>query len=252
MIKIDDITKIVKLTMISGCLKGVKPLSLLVIGEAGIGKTEIITGFSSPKILFLTDLSYMGLLKELKENKDLTHIIIPDFIKITQKKRSTADNLISLLNALTEDGVGKISLCNFNEDFQGRKMGIITSTTKASFHQNKQAWNSIGFLDRFLVCSYSYSSETIDEIIKYINEEKYLSKKIKEKVKITKKIDIRTKSSLNEKLNVLIHKRFRTLKALQSLVKCNAILRGSDIVENIDIDEVSRLSKYLNLDFNPI
>ena len=252
MIKIQDISKIVKLVLVSGCLKESKPLSLLVVGDSGMGKTEIISGFDSKRILFLTDLSYMGLLDELKANKDLTHIIIPDFIKITMKKRTTSSNLISLLNAVTEEGIGNIHLLHFKEDFKGKKIGIITSTTKLSYNQNKKSWRGIGFMDRMLVCSYSYSDQTIDEIIKYINEEKYLKKDTKEKLKMIKNVNITSKPILNEKLNPLIHKRFRTLKSLQTLVKCNALLRGSKSVEQEDIDEITRLSKFLNLEFNEI
>lgn len=252
MIKTEDISKIVKLVLISGCLKEIKPLSLLLIGDVGIGKTEIITNFKSSRILFMTDLSYMGLLEELKDKKDVTHIIIPDFIKITKKKRSTSDNLISLINAGTEEGIGNIHLQNFKEDFKGKRIGIITSTTKSSYYGNKKAWSGIGFLDRFLICSYSYSDDTIEAIIKYINEEKYLNKTIKEQIKNLKKVSIKTKTTLNEKLNPLIHKRFRSLKNLQALVKCNALLRGSNIVENSDVEEVTRLSKYINLEFNEI
>jgi len=255
MIKVNDIIKIVKLIIVSGYLKNIKPLSLLMIGEVGIGKTEIITSIKSNKIKYITDLSYMGFLKILKENPKITHIIIPDFIKITHKKRSTSDNLVSILNSSIEEGIGEIHLQNFDLDLKkGKKnIGIITSTTKNSYAQQKKNWSAMGFIDRFIICSYSYSNTTIDNIIKSINNEDYLKKVKKEELRSKGgKIDIRTKPNLNKKLNPLINKRFRKLKHLQALAKCNALLRGSHVVENRDVEEISRLSKYLNLDFTPI
>lgn len=254
MIKVADIIKIVKLTIASGYLKNIKPLSLLMIGEVGIGKTEIITSIKSSKIKYITDLSYMGFLKILKENPKITHIIIPDFIKITHKKRATSDNLVSILNSGIEEGIGEIHLQNFDLNLKkGKKnIGIITSTTKNSYIQQRKNWSAMGFIDRFIICSYSYSDATINDIIKSINNEDYLKKAEKEEVKHKGKIEIKTKPTLNKKLNPLINKRFRKLKHLQAFVKCNALLRGSSIVENQDIKEISRLSKYLNLDFTPI
>ena len=86
MIKVDDILKIVKLVLLSGYLKHHKPLSLFLIGEVGTGKTEIITNYKSSRVVMITDLSYMGLLKSMRTNKKLKHIIVPDFLKITKKK----------------------------------------------------------------------------------------------------------------------------------------------------------------------
>lgn len=256
MIMIDDIRKIVKLVLLSGYLKNNKPLSLLLVGKSGTGKTETICSYKTKRSVILTDANYSGLLNFLKESKKIKHIILPDFLKITMKKRATSDNFISLLNALTDEGIA-ILKGYFNFDFslhnKPRTLGIVTATTKDSFSQKRKEWGNIGFLSRMIICSYDYSEITINKIIDYINSEKFTKEKSFEYItKYKDNIEITSIKELNEKLNPYAKRNFRTQKQLQTLAKCNALLRNSKVVEDKDIDEIIRLSQYLNLDYKQI
>lgn len=250
MINMEDLKKILKLVLLSGNLKNAKPLSLLVLSRSGNGKTELITSFKKSSVGFVTDMSFIGLLKWLEDDKKLKHIIIPDFIKITEKKRSTTANLISCLNALTEEGVGKIKIFNTEKDFSNRVIGLITATTKASFAQHKKAWESFGFVQRMVIISYDYKDETIDLIMNSINKEEYLNDK-KENIKYTDK-KINSEEALFKQLNPYANKRFRSLKQLQTLCLSHALLRKDTKVTQEDINEVIRLTKYMNLNYTKI
>lgn len=252
MIKTDDLKKIVKLVLLSGYVKNEKPLSLLIVGDAGLGKTEIISAYKSSRVEFITDLSYSGLIETMSKKGTLKHIIVPDFLKITQKKRSTADNLISLLNAGIEEGIGKIRLYNVNHDLKMRRIGLITATTKSSLAQRWKAWQSMGFISRMLLVSYSYSDETISEVMDYINSEMYKMNGKQEGIKGYKDTDVKTEKDLNSQFNKISEKRFRTLKQLQVLAKSHAISRHDDKVKQEDIDEVLRLTKFLNLHYTKL
>lgn len=252
MIEMDDIRKIVKLVLLSGYLKGHKPLSLLLVSKAGNGKTEAITKHKTKRVAFMTDLSYRGVLDILKKDPKLKHFIVPDFLKITMKRRSTSDNLISLLNALTEDGVGHIQMYNYNEDFGMRQVGIIIATTKASYSQHAHTWDSIGFTSRMIFCSYDYRDATIDKILDYINSDAWLREKTIERLTGYKDVEVISSKELNSKLNKHARRKFRTLKQLQTLAKCNAIMNHRREVNQDDIDEIIRLSKYLNQNYTKI
>lgn len=251
MIKIEDIQKITKLVLSTGFLKNQRPLSLMLIGEAGIGKTEIISHFSGKNVFFCTDLSKFGLLNLLKENKQLTHIVIPDFIKVTQKKRSTSDDLISVLNAFVEEGLDNFDLYNFKASFNHRRGGLVTATTKASYDQHKKSWNKIGFVSRMLVCSFAYNHDTIQQIMDFIEEDNFKPTEKQALLKL-KKFDVQSSKELNKKLEKINENKFRTQKQLQTLAKANALIRGSKKVENEDIEEIFRLSKFLNLNYTKI
>lgn len=251
MIKMDDLQKILRLVILTGNLKNQKPVSLLVVSKSGNGKTELITHFKKKSIDFITDATYVGLIDMMKEQPKLKHIIIPDFIKITQKKRSTSDNFISLLNALTEEGIAKLRLFNQQHDFKGRTMGIITATTKQSFAQHKKIWETFGFVQRMLIVSFDYTEETIDLILEHINKEEYLDYK-KENINEIAGKEIKSEQQLNSQLNKFADKKFRPVKILQNLAKANAYLNNRQNVNQSDIDEIKRLSKFMNLNYNKI
>lgn len=251
MIKTEDIKKIIKLVLLTGDIKNVKPVSLLIVGKSGNGKTELLAHYDKKKALYITDLSAYGLVSELEKNPEIKHIIVPDFIKLTQKNRSTSDNLISMLNALIEEGGAKISLKNYSTDLSGRQIGLITATTKASFSQNKMAWGTIGFMQRMLIISYDYTDETIQEIFSYINQELFIDDK-KEKLKDQKPKEVLTDKEINKKLNPFSKKSFRSLKNLQALVKANALMNGRREATEEDVQEIIRLTNFMNLKFNKI
>lgn len=252
MIKTEDIKKIMKLTLLTGDIKNIKPNSLLIVGKSGNGKTEILAGYDKKKALYITDMSAHGLLTELQKDPQINHIIIPDFIKLTQKARSTSDNLVSMLNALIEEGGTTIALKNFKAELHDRRIGLITATTKGSYSQHIAQWKTIGFVQRMLIVSFDYKDETIEEIFNFINNELFINDK-KEKLKDKKRlIEIKSCGSLNKQLNKYSNRSFRSLKNLQNLAKANAFNEGRKEVTQKDIDEIIRLTKYMNLNYTKI
>lgn len=249
MIGVNDILKIVKLVLLSGYLKKQKPLSLLLIGEVGSGKTEITTNFKSSRIVVIGDLSKSGVYSEVMKNKSLKHIVIPDFLKITNRRRATAQDLITTLNSATEEGLTRSALYRQDLNFKGKTIGLITSTTKASYSQHYKEWKSIGFLSRMIICSFSYNNETHKKIMQYIQTEKYLDDELKQSLKGYTNIDVKSNFELNQQLEKLSRNKYRTQKQLQTMAKSHAILRKDNNVRQQDIDEIIRLSKYLNLNY---
>jgi len=248
MIKNEEIKKIVILALISGFLKKNKPISLLIVARSGSGKTEVMKSVTSKRSAFLTDVNYSGFIELLKKDPKLTHILIPDFLKITMKKKSTSDNLISILNAFTEEGLEKIQ-GYFNEDFEGRVGGIIIATTSASYNQHKSEWCAIGFVSRMIICSYKYHKDTKELILDHIiNEEEFKKPK---KISATETF-VKSCRAMNIQLKSLARNDFRKMKQFITLTKSNALYNKRKEVIQEDIDEIIRLSQYLNLDYNEL
>lgn len=250
MINMNDLQKILKLVLLTGNIKNVKPVSLLIVSKSGNGKTELIKSFKKSTAIFRTDITYFGLMDVLEKETKIKHLIIPDFIKITQKKRATSDNLVSILNALTEEGVGKLDFPNRHYDLKDKVIGLITATTKDSFNQKKKTWGTFGFVQRMLIVSYDYTDETIQKILESINKEEYILDSQKKLIDGGK--DIKTESQLNKLLNPVVNKNFRSLKHLQTLAKAEALSNKRDYVTKEDIKEIIRLTKYMNLDYTKI
>ena len=133
-----------------------------------------------------------------------------------------------------------------------RNIGLITATTKASFGQHSNIWKSIGFVSRMIICTYSYSEDTIKKIVKYINDEEYLDNNVREILKGFKDVKVISVPELNQQLNTISKNDFRALKQLQLLSKSYSILRGDNKVKQIDIDKIMYLSQYLNFDYKKL
>jgi len=252
MIKVSDLLKLIVIVFHTGYLVGDKPVSLMIIGKVGIGKSELIKKFEViNNIAFFTDVTYMGIIGLLKDNKDVRHVVIPDFLKLTMKRGSTSDNIISVLNSLIEEGLFEISLFGVKEDFKGKQVGLITATTKSSYEQHYKKWNNMGFLSRMLKVSFSYEQETIKKIFDYIHTGKYSDDK-NEKIEMPiRNYKIKLKPSLSKKLQDK-NTTFRSLKILRTLVKANALLNDREEVILDDIKEIKRLSRFMNLNYTKI
>lgn len=255
MIKIDELKELIKTILFSGYISGEKPLSVMFVGKVGIGKSELLNQFNvNDNIAFFTDVTYMGLIKLLSDNKEIRHIAIPDLLKITMKKKSTTDNIISCLNAGMEEGIDKISLMGQSYDFKHKQLGLITATTKSSYEQNQKKWNSMGLLSRMLIISFDYTDDSIEEIFKYIYNREYLKDNKKDKLELPyKNIEVEFDSKLAPKLRDK-DTDFRKQKQLQTLAMARTIMNGrKDFkVTKEDIDKVNSFKKFLNLNYTKI
>lgn len=256
MIKTGELLELLKLVLFSGYIENERPLSVMLVGNVGIGKTEVLQNYKeSSNIAFLTDVTYMGLINLLEEQKELRHLIIPDFLKITMKKQSTAENFISCLNALTEEGLSKISLFGMSKDFKGKRAGVITATTKDSYAQHKKKWASMGFSSRILIVSYDYSDATRESVFEFIQNRKYITS-AKEPFSLpTRNVAVTFSPELAKKLRSK-DSTFRSQKQLQTLAMSSALERSltaeNVVVTDEDIQRVKRLSKFFNLKFTKI
>jgi len=249
--KIDKIKRIIHLSYLSAYLKNEKPISLLLLAPPEQSKTHFLLAEKTKFCHLSTDLSFIGLVKILSANNTIKHIIIPDFTKITGKKRSTTDNLLTLLNSYLEEGVFGIDLGNREKiDLGGIKGGILTATTEKSFNQNKKAWEGIGFSSRFIVVSWNYSRETIEEIKKLINK----GIKMKQKSLIIKcrKTEVKSTEKINSLLNEISGSSLRKLGQLQVLLKCIALDKGRCYTNKKDVEELKELNEILNFNFTRI
>lgn len=250
--KKEDIQKIVELVYISGFLKNEKPLSLFLIAPPEQSKSHFILEKTTRFCHQSSDLSFMGLIKLMSEKKDLKHIIIPDFLKITGKKQSTKNNLLTILNSFLEEGVYEINLGNKEKiDLKGKQGGIITATTDYSFYQNRKNWGGIGFISRFITVTYKYGEESLKEIFDIINGEKNTAK-IKPKKLSYPITEVESSKEINEMLNEFNDGSLRRQKNFIVLLKCIALRNGRKKTTKADVEELKKLMVLLNARFTEI
>lgn len=245
---INLLEKVIKLAYLSDYITNAEPINLFLISYPESSKSYYILKYKTKNSEILTDLTFNGLLSLLNSNPRLNRLIIPDFLKLTEKNKNTKNNIIMLLNAFLEEGVFKIKNGSNTIDFKGKRGCLITATTIYSFRQNFKAWQGIGLLSRFLIFTYQYTDENKLKILKSIIE------KTKREDKTTliklKKTKIEPNNELNDYLIFLSDKSPRKLRLLKSLLYSLTLNNNKKKPTMQEIEELKELNKYFNLNFN--
>lgn len=246
------IRKTIKLVYLSAFLKDEKPLSLMLVAPPEQSKTHFLLEHKTKFSHLATDLSYKGLIDLLLSNKNVKHIVIPDFLKVTEKNQSTKKSIITALNGYLEEGIFDINLANSQKiDLKGRSGGVITSTTKGSFFQNAKNWNALGFKSRFIIISWEYTPESLEKILDIISKEESTAKTKPKNLqyKLTK---VKSSQKINRLLKPLAEGSPRRYKQLIVLLKCLALESGKEETDLDSVEELKEINQILNLRFSKI
>jgi hypothetical protein len=266
MIKTENLRKIISLSIASAYIKGDKSVSLLIVAKPESGKTATMREFSANNgVMWLSDITYGGLVNVLREVESgkIKTLLIPDMLKVFGRKPDTAKNFLTLLNEAIEEGVNEVRTPYITARFNYARCNVICALTSTDYFKSTRLLGGIGFLSRVIPFSYSYSIRDINEIFKEIikgnsrdiefqklklNKEKeiYLPKSIAERIKSN--LTLHLVDNFSEHLGDEIYG-FRLQKNLQTLAKANALLRKSNQVTIKDINELERLSNWINYNF---
>lgn len=134
------------------------PLSLFLIAPIENGKTSLAIQNSGPKPLVVSDVSGIGLLEALYQEKTVTHVVVNDLAAVGGHKASVSKLTISILNGLAEEGCYKIALPRMGHlDLVGRRVGVIACCTPDLIDDNRTWWRRSGFASRVLSVRFAHS-----------------------------------------------------------------------------------------------
>lgn len=245
------------------------PLSLLILGKAGIGKSRLLMTMHSLRKKYLDFISYtdditpkflVDFLHRV-ERGEKRFLVIPDFQVITHSHgRKTYGTTISILRQMISDGISNLDSfgMDFHPEFKVRA-GLITATTLRSYSDFSEKWKKDGFLSRLIPYSFIHSAETIDTTLKQIAYHQDTSlgityhinrnpQRIADNPNIT--LQLRGYAEpLSDKTEALP---YRAMNQLISLTKMLAIIKNDSEVTQEHIDLLIRLMRYINYDFNAI
>jgi hypothetical protein len=246
------------------------PLSLLILGKAGTGKSRLLMTMHTLRKKYLDFVTYTDditpkfLVEFLKgvEKGEKRFLAIPDFQVITHSHgRKTYGTTISIFRQMISDGVGNLD--DYGLEFHPKflvRAGLITATTIASYGQFAERWKKDGFLSRLIPYSFVHSKETIDQILKNIALQKpdslknfrYVINRNPQPIKCDSQLLLQLRGyaePLGERTEALP---YRSMNQLISLVKMTAIIKGDSQIKQHHVDTVIKLLSYINYDFNAI
>ena len=260
---LDTVISIVGDVLKTGRIKGESAMGCMVIAPPEHGKSdEVLKLFSEdPGISWCNDLSSNPLIQKILpeiEAKRITHIVIPDFLKILSHGKKTTMSLLTNLNSLTAEGIKAINFFGVERTFRYPiKAGVVMAITQEAFARRRQYWREIGFLSRCPPVSYQYSKETMKMIHGMIERGEYTNSPHIKLPKSSRKISISTEHS--KTINLLqeawrsklgSYTGFRFHKQLRVLVK--AIAYDDKKVEDRHIERLKEYLAFMNFDYTVI
>lgn len=104
MIKLEELEKLIEVTLFTGYIKNERPVSLLIVADPESGKTELVKKAKRVKsVLYLTDATAWGIVDKHWddiEKRKIRHIIIPDLTVPLGKQTETRKTFTRFLSAL--------------------------------------------------------------------------------------------------------------------------------------------------------
>lgn len=241
-----------------------KPLSLLLLGKPGIGKSRLLSPLAKVKeVSYVNDITPKYLVEFLGKARsgEKRFLAVPDFTNCMSHGKNTRNTLVAVLRSMTEEGV--VDLSDYHLEFKSDKpvrAGLITATTHSSYEVFKRQWKNTGFLSRLLPFSFSHSVATTKKIMCSIDA-KSLDMIETVKFQIRKRPrTVNCPESLLRQLHAyeeLLSKStgslpYRHQIQLIAVTEALAVLRGGKQVTQEDIDAVAWLSNWINYDFKEL
>ena len=169
MIGLSDIEELIRLVLWSGYLENETPSSALIVADVEAGKSELVKLFAeNDGVAFPHDATAWGIMKYYMrrlQNRQIRHVIFPEFVHCLSRQKETVQTLLAFLNGLIAEGVKESHTYNMNFELREPiSAGIILCVTASEFAHWRKQWEGSGFLSRLLPLSYSYSLRIENEI----------------------------------------------------------------------------------------
>jgi hypothetical protein len=158
------VTEFLQTVLLTGRLAKESPISTFIIAKPEHGKTSICLESPFSCAVDLTDCTGKGLQEILKYKSEISHIILNDLTIVTAHGKTVRAYLISIINAMTEEGIRSVAFPGQVETFQNGRRGIIACCTPDLIKDSRVWFNKIGLTTRILPFHYSYSDALVIKI----------------------------------------------------------------------------------------
>lgn len=166
----------------TGMVKGISAQSLLLVGEPGSGKSELLRRFSRlPSTVVAGDIT-VDPLRELAASDTrpvpLRHIIMPEFGRLFSHRDSTVAAVTNLLTSLMTADAGQELVGprggGHRLDLTGKQIGVLAAMPTDVFKLRFNDLVATGFLSRFIILGIRRSKEEKDRVLRNIANRSFI------------------------------------------------------------------------------
>jgi hypothetical protein len=150
------VRELIESIILSGRVKGARPVSLLLIADPETGKTSIVLERQCEALIALTDTTGKGIHWACKLNPKMTHLVLTDMVAVMAHGKKVNQYTLSMINALTEEGILSVASPDGIEKFDKGRRGVIGCLTIGLAHDQRMWWHKTGLATRMLPFCYSY------------------------------------------------------------------------------------------------
>lgn len=171
------INEIIQTMLHTSMVAGTKPVSCLLVGPSGGGKSQTVIPYKAPWIHHTNDLTSAGLSDILSNDVagKLRTIILPDFNVPLSHKSAVVTLTVSNLLSLMSEGTCRIDDGRNQKIMKHEPMSIISGLTPEMYQLHFKKWKALGFIRRFMMVNYIYSLETRRDGNSQIRDQKITS-----------------------------------------------------------------------------
>lgn len=247
--------------LLSGRLKDESPVSTVLIAAPESGKTSVVLDRPCKSALPLTDVTGRGLMQLCQHHQEVTHFILNDLVAIMSHKQTVNNYTLSIINAMTEEGIQCVAFPGVVEQYKHGKRGIIACTTTDLFRDKRHWWWKIGLASRLLPFAFDHSTGLQIKIKQLIQDERRNNGRAHEEPKMIPVPEASVYVGIPEKLKPEVlkvseslakrledPKGYRRLHQCQALVKAHALRRSwkTAQVSPEDIEFLHRIDPFIS------
>lgn len=158
----NPVNQILKVALHTSLISSSRPVSVLLVGPSGGGKSATISRFSSKWIHHASDVTTRGLYDLAAEDtgNQLRAICIPDLNVPLSHKPSVSNLTIATILSLSWDGTARIDDGRQNKILRHNAIGFYSGCTPDMFLHSYRRWQALGLMRRFITLHYNYGVST--------------------------------------------------------------------------------------------
>ncbi len=167
----ERLDEILETAIYSGFVRNAIPISVILVGPTGAGKSKTLLRFECDSVHRCDDLTSSGLFDLMRsdEQEKTSHILLPDFNPSLSHRASTTGLTVASMLSLMSDGTAEIADGRQVKKLKHRPVGFLTAVTKEMYVKHLRHWAAVGLIRRFVPIFFTYTYETITRAQKAIS-----------------------------------------------------------------------------------